>query len=211
METQLQTLVSRLPSLAVCSADLQTAFDLLRDCFAAGGKLLVGGNGGSAADSQHIVGEMMKGFLLPRPIPDQQRSALRSLAKEDLGAVLQGALPAIALGGDLALATAVANDNRGDMVFAQQVYGLGRKEDVLWGISTSGNSRNLVNAFHVAQVKGIPTFALTGQGGGKLATLANVSIRVPATTVVAIQELHLPVYHALCAALEEHFFTRPNP
>jgi D-sedoheptulose 7-phosphate isomerase len=206
MNSVFTQLLQRYPDLQCCKDDIESAFELLKKVFQQEGKALFCGNGGSAADAEHIVGELMKGFLLPRPIPSQQRQRLCELSGEDLGSVLQGALPAIALTGQIALSTAVANDNRGDMGFAQQVYGLARPGDVLVGISTSGNSKNVVNAFHVARLNEVKTIALTGQGGGVLAKIADVCIRVPALTVVEIQELHLPVYHALCASLETEFF-----
>lgn len=205
-EADFSNLLHRYPILASCRADLEAVYGALHECFARGGKLLLCGNGGSAADAEHIASELMKGFLLPRALPVDERKRLHEIAGEDLGSVLQGALPAIALTSQIALSTAVTNDNRGDMAFAQQVYGLGRSGDVLLGISTSGNSQNVVNAFHVARLREVQTVALTGQNGGALAQIADFAIRVPATLVTEIQELHLPIYHALCVALEIAFF-----
>ena len=206
----LDRLVRRYPVLGECRAAIEEVLSGLVTTFEQGGKLLVCGNGGSAADSEHIVGELMKGFLLRRPIPSGQLERLREIAGpavgQELGARLQGTLRAIALTSHGSLATAVCNDTHGEMVFAQQLYGLGQRGDVLLGISTSGNSRNVVNAFHVAKLLDVQTVLLTGRSGGLLAKLADVAIRVPADAVIEIQELHSPVYHALCVALEAHFF-----
>ena len=197
------------PKLAPVLPDVDRALDVIAGSFRGGGKLLLCGNGGSASDCDHIVGELMKAFLRPRPITPALRTALLSQAGDDgtfLADALQGGLPAVSLTGHPALALAIANDIHADIVFAQQVQALGRPGDVVLGISTSGNARNVINAFHTARALGLRTVLLTGSSGGKLAPLADVAIRVPATTVVDIQELHLPVYHALCAALEDLFF-----
>ena len=208
MNEHLKSLVCRYPVLSSCEKEMEAALDLLAAAFADGGKLLLCGNGGSAADCDHIAGELMKSFLLPRPISTAPREALCREGAEGaaLAEALQGGLPCVALTGHTALNFAVANDVRADTVFAQQVVALGRPGDVLCGISTSGNAANVVNAFRAARAFGLRTLALTGQGGGKLAPLADVAVRVPATATVTVQELHLPVYHALCAALEERFF-----
>ena len=181
---------------------------LLISCFEKGGKLLLCGNGGSAADCDHIVGELMKAFLRPRPIPASHHDALSRSGAEGqaLAGVLQGGLPCMALTSSTALNFAIANDVRADVIFAQQVYVLGRPGDVVWGLSTSGNAGNVVNAFLVARSLGLRTLSLTGQSGGRLGSLADVAVRVPAIATPDVQELHLPIYHALCAALEEHFF-----
>jgi D-sedoheptulose 7-phosphate isomerase len=203
-------LSERYPALEACRANIEAAYSALAEVFENGGKLLVCGNGGSAADAEHIVGELMKGFQRLRPIPEPHRQALREIAGdaagEDLAGLLQGALRAVALTSHGSLVTAIANDTRADMIFAQQVYGLGERRDALLGISTSGNARNVVHAFHVARLLGLKTVALTGRSGGKLAPLADIAIRAPADEVYEIQELHLPIYHALCAALEARFF-----
>jgi D-sedoheptulose 7-phosphate isomerase len=208
MDKHLQNVVRRYPALAACAATLPAALDLLVTAFENGGKLLLCGNGGSAADCDHIVGELMKSFLRPRPISAAHRDTLCRSGTEGqtLAGVLQGGLPCVALTGHTALNFAIANDMRADVIFAQQVYALGRPGDVLWGLSTSGNAGNVVTAFRVARVLGVRTLALTGQGGGVLGPLADVVVRVPATATPEVQELHLPIYHALCAALEEHFF-----
>jgi D-sedoheptulose 7-phosphate isomerase len=174
-----------------------------------GNKLLVCGNGGSAADSEHMVAELMKGFLKRRPIPASHVAQLEAADPTDGKAIarrLQGALAAISLVAPVSLTSAIANDIDFDMIFAQQVYGLGRVGDVLLGISTSGNSKNVSNAVVVASALGLKTIVLTGRTGGTLASLAEVSIKVPADDIAEIQELHLPVYHWLSTELEEVFF-----
>jgi D-sedoheptulose 7-phosphate isomerase len=181
--------------------------------WASGHKLLICGNGGSAADSLHIVAELMKGFAYPRPIPAAEAAAITAVAGADasyLNSQLQGTLPAIALVSEVALTTAFSNDVAADLIFAQQVYGYGAPGDTLLAISTSGNSRNVVYATQVARAKGLHTIALTGATGGKLATFADITIPVPETEVYKVQELHLPVYHALCLAAEEEFFGQPS-
>ena len=185
---------------------MRAAFALLRGAFAGGNKLLVCGNGGSAADSEHIVAELMKGFLKRRPIPAGDAAKLDAFGGKELGPRLQGALAAISLPSQMSLLTAVANDGDYDLTFAQQVYGLGRGGDVLLAISTSGKSANVCNAVTVAKAFGLKSIALTGKTGGDLASLADVAIKVPSDNVAEIQELHLPVYHWLSTELEAAFF-----
>jgi D-sedoheptulose 7-phosphate isomerase len=208
-------LVRRLPILIPCQASLEAAIELVANALRQGGKVLVCGNGGSAADSEHLVADLMKGFMHPRPIPESDRARLREIAGErgdEISAHLQGAFASIALVSQGALTTAIANDVRFDMVFAQQVHGLGRPGDVLLAISTTGNSPSVVNAAHVARLRGMGVVALTGRDGGEVAALADIAIRVPADRVFEIQELHLPVYHALALALEQLFFgDAPGP
>jgi phosphoheptose isomerase len=202
-------LVTRYPVLGSCWKDIVTATDTLRRVFGAGKKLLVCGNGGSAADSEHIVGELMKGFLKKRPIDEAVQASLEAVAPGEggeIGRCLQGALPAIALTSQISLSSAISNDTDATMVFAQQIYALGEPGDAVLGISTSGNSRNVVNALIVARALGLHTIALTGRSGGRLNSCVDIVIRVPADGVAEIQELHLPVYHALCIELEESFF-----
>ena len=209
VKARLDQLVERYPSLAVCRTDIQKAYEVLVACYGQGGKLLIAGNGGSAADAEHIVGELMKGFVKPRKAGAEYAAKLKA-AHPELGAVLaenlQGALPAIALDGHLALSTAYMNDCEPLLCFAQQVNGYGRAGDVFLGISTSGNSRNVLYAATVAKAKGMPVIGLTGQKDSKLAQMADVCIRVPETETFMIQELHLPVYHCLCLMLEEKMF-----
>lgn len=200
--------------LAPCRLEIDAAFTLLRDAVTAGGKILTCGNGGSAADAEHIVGELMKGFTLKRPLTAAQVAALVAVCPENgarIAADLQRAIPAVSLVSQTALITAIANDNDPNLIFAQQVLGLGRPGDVLIAVSTSGNSGNVIAAAQVARAFGLKVVALTGAGGGALAPLADVAIRVPATRVPAIQELHLPVYHELCARLEEALFAPAAP
>ena len=204
-----ERLLSRYPALVVCTVDLKAAFNLLRECFANGGKLLVCGNGGSAADAEHIVGELMKGFLLKRSLSAAQRAAFIEIFPEHgtyLADHLQHGLPAIALTGHPSLATAFANDVAPDMIFAQQVFAYAAPKDVLLGLSTSGHSRNVINAFRVAKVLGITVLGLTGEDGGTMRGLCDVLVRVPARDTAEVQEYHLPVYHAWCSMLEVEFF-----
>jgi D-sedoheptulose 7-phosphate isomerase len=188
---------------------LRSALDLLVTAYQNGNKLLVCGNGGSAADSEHLVAELMKGFLKRRPISSPHSTQLGVAGGKDGQAIaqrLQGALAAISLAAPVSLTSAIANDIDFEMIFAQQVYGLGRPSDILLGISTSGNSKNVMNATITAKAFGLKTIVLTGRSGGALAPLADVSITVPADDIVEIQELHLPVYHWLSTELEEIFF-----
>ena len=167
------------------------------------------GNGGSASDALHIVGELMKSFVLPRRLDEAACQAIKAVSGEDgdlLCQNLQGALPAIALVNETSLTTAYSNDVAPDMIFAQQVFGYGNAGDVLLGISTSGNSRNVVLAAKVARAKGVGVISLTGETGGALRALSDVTVAVPERETYRVQELHLPVYHALCLILEEEFF-----
>lgn len=209
MEDQLNILIERYPKLAVCREDLQKAYELLEAAYQQGRKLLVCGNGGSASDSEHIVGELMKEFKLKRKVYSDHAAALKAIDPE-LGQVLadnlQGALPAISLTGHSSLQTAFMNDAVPELVFAQQVNGYGKPGDVLLGISTSGNSKNVLYAAVNAKAKGLKVIGLTGCKENKLMKYADVCIRVPETETYKIQELHLPVYHCLCLMLEEKFF-----
>lgn len=210
MKKGLSLLFERYPVLRPCEKELVAALDLLVKAYQDGNKLLVCGNGGSAADSEHIVAELMKGFLKRRPISAAHTAQLGAADKAEGKAIarrLQGALAAISLAAPVSLTSAIANDIDFEMIFAQQVYGLGRPGDVLLGISTSGNSMNVSNAVIVAKALGLRTIVLTGRSGGALAPLADVPIKVPADGIAEIQELHLPVYHWLSTELEETFFT----
>lgn len=207
--TQLELLIDRYPALAVCRDDIWKAFTLLKETYEKHGQLLVCGNGGSGADSEHIVGELMKEFALCRPLGEEEKKRLCEVSEEHgelLGKYLQGSLPAIPLTGNIALSTAFANDAMPELVFAQQVYGYGRENSALLGISTSGNSQNVIYALEVAKAKKMVTVGLTGEGGGKMKELCDVCICVPAKMTYQIQELHLPVYHTLCLMIEEEFF-----
>ena len=206
---ELETALGNHPGLETCREDIKAAYGLLIDTVRSGGKIMTCGNGGSASDSGHIVGELMKGFKSRRPLSQEQRDALcRAFPYEGPAFAdhLQQAIPAIALTDQTAISTAFANDVDPHMVFAQQVLGYGRAGDSLIGLSTSGNSGNVVNACKVAKAFGIKTIALTGEGGGILAGLCDVTVRVPAMETYRVQEYHLPVYHALCAMLEAELY-----
>jgi D-sedoheptulose 7-phosphate isomerase len=183
-------------------------FLLLKECYLGGGKVLVCGNGGSAADSEHIIGELMKGFILKRRIKQEDRDRIKTMFPEDwqyLSENLQGALPAISLVSQSALAYAYINDVAPDMVFAQQLYGYAKEGDVLIGLSTSGNSKNVVNAIKVAKAFGVKTVGMTGDNGGIMKGICEITIQAPEHETYKIQELHLPVYHALCAMIESGY------
>ena len=209
-------LIERYPQLKMCREDLNNAVKTLCESFHGGHKLLICGNGGSAADSQHIVGELMKGFLLPRSIVDFDYELYKQLLTNYPDEVdyftknLQCALPAISLVGETALMTAFANDQSSELIFAQQVLGLGNAGDVLLAITTSGNSINVLHAVKIAKLKGLKTIALTGRNGGKIKSLADISICAPADSAYTIQEFHLPIYHMLCIAAESEFFSNNN-
>lgn len=209
MEEQLNLLIERYPKLMVCKEDIKKAYELLEMAYSNGRKLLVCGNGGSASDSEHIVGELMKEFKLKRKVFNDHAAALKDIDAE-LGQVLadnlQGALPAISLTGHSSLQTAYMNDAVPELVFAQQVNGYGKPGDVFLGISTSGNSKNVLYAAVNAKAKGLKVIGLTGAKENKLMKYADVCIRVPETETYKIQEYHLPVYHCLCLMLEDKFF-----
>lgn len=211
MNNQLEILITRYPLLAECADSIQKAYEVLEECFDTGHKLLIAGNGGSCADSEHIVGELMKGFKLPRACSREFAEKLKAVDSErgsELADKLQGGLPSIALTDHSALNTAYINDvpDGGLLTYAQQVYGYGKAGDVLLGISTSGNSKNIMYATVAARAMGIKVIGLTGAKGGGLAKVADIAIKVPETETYMIQELHLPVYHCLCLMLEEKFF-----
>jgi len=194
VRAHLERLIERYPVLSNCKRDILNAFFIMRGAFKKGRKLLLCGNGGSAADCGHIAGELMKGFLLKRE------------SESKTGQPLQGALPAIDLTQHNALSTAFGNDVDHALVYAQQVYGYGKSGDVLLCISTSGEAKNVIVAASTARVMNIPVISLTGAGGGKLSEISDITVRVPADSTPEIQELHLPAYHCLCAMLEEEFF-----
>jgi phosphoheptose isomerase len=209
MHLTLEKLKQDYPDLEPCIADIEAAYTLLRDTYRGGGKVLICGNGGSAADSGHIVGELMKGFESKRPITEKMRQKLLQIDLKTgtyLADHLQGALPTISLSEHTALIAAIGNDVAADMIFAQQVFGMGQAGDVLIGISTSGNSSNVLYAFRVAQALEIYTIGLTGEPGGDMRGVCDVTICVPYQHTAIVQERHLPVYHALCRMLEQEFF-----
>lgn len=209
MNPTFSALCRNYPDLAPCRADIETAYSMMENSFAGGNKLLVCGNGGSASDSEHLVGELMKGFILKRALSEETRARFAAKFGEKgaaLAAQLEGALPAIALTGHNSLSTAVANDGAPDAMFAQQVWGYGQSGDVLLAITTSGNSVNVLNALRVAKVKGLKTIGLTGASGGAMKALCDVTICVQCDVTHEIQERHLPIYHAWAIALETRFF-----
>lgn len=202
-------LCERYPKLESCRDDIVKAYEIMKEAYEKDHKLLIAGNGGSAADSEHIAGELMKRFKTPRPCPPEFADKLKSIDPErgeNLAKNLERGLMAIPLVAHEALTTAYINDVDGLGVFAQQLYGFGREGDVFLGISTSGNSKNVISATVVARALGIKVIGLTGAAGGELAKVADVTIKVPETETYMIQELHLPVYHCLCLMLEDRFF-----
>lgn len=202
-------LIERYPNLLSCKDNIEKSVEIMISSYRNGGKLLICGNGGSAADSEHIVGELMKGFILPRKMNSKMYDSLKNSCEEDANYLyenLQLGLPAISLVSHTALYTAFANDQAPDLCFAQQVLGYGKKEDVLLGISTSGNSKNVVYAVEVAKTLGLKTISLTGKKDSKLSRISDLTIKASSTVTFQIQELHLPIYHAMCLALENEFF-----
>jgi D-sedoheptulose 7-phosphate isomerase len=200
------------PALGQCKKDVVRAFEILVTCYASNGKALVCGNGGSAADADHIVGELMNKFAIKRPLTPVETDAIKSSAvpeadRDFLLRHLQRQLPAISLSAHSPLVTAISNDEHADMIFAQQVFGYGKQGDVLLALSTSGNSQNIVMAVIVAKIFGLKTICLTGTSGGKIKDLkCDVCIRVPEEVTYKVQQLHQPVYHSLCAMVEAEMF-----
>lgn len=209
LNKHIKLLINRYPVLDVCKNEIIETYLLLEECYSNGGKLLVAGNGGSAADAEHIVGELMKAFKLPRFLSDDLKNRLKK-EDEELGTILannlQEALPAIALDGHFALSTAYMNDCEPLLCFAQQVNGFGNKNDIFLGISTSGNSKNILFASICAKAKGMKVIGLTGEKDSKLSEIADICIKAPSKETYMIQEYHLPIYHCLCLMLEDKFF-----
>ena len=209
LEDIVQNLIQRYPPLKTCKESVRNAGEVLVECYQNEGKLLVCGNGGSASDSDHIVGELMKSFSKKRPVTAEfEKNLLESSGERGaiLASKLERGLAAISLNAHGGLISAISNDIGGDFIFAQQVLGYGRKNDVLLAISTSGNSVNVLDACITAKALGIKVIGLLGESGGKIKSLCDVAICVPATSTAAIQEYHLPIYHALCIMVEETFF-----
>ena len=202
MNRYIQDLVGRYPALEECSGDIELTFQIMKACYESGGRVYLCGNGGSAADAEHWTGELMKAFEKSRPVSPDDREKL----PQDIADRLQGSLPTIPLTGFTSLASAYANDADSKYVFAQLVWGLGKPGDVLIGLTTSGNSENILLAFRTAKAIGLKTIALTGRSGGKANSIADVCIRVPADITHIIQEYHEPVYHCLSQMLEDSFF-----
>lgn len=209
LEKHIKLLISRYPKLECMKQKIIDAYLIMEECYKNGGKLLIAGNGGSATDSEHIAGELMKQFKMPRPVSAEFAEKLIKIDPErgsKLAKNLEGSLIAIPLVAHEALTTAYINDVDGFGVFAQQLFGYGKKGDVFLGISTSGNSKNIINATVVARAAGIKIIGLTGTKGGELARVADVAIKVPEAETYMIQELHLPIYHCWCLMLEDKFF-----
>ncbi|MGI6567501.1 MAG: SIS domain-containing protein [Firmicutes bacterium] len=205
----LEDLLTRRQDLAPLAESIWSAYTVTEAAYASGKKLLLCGNGGSASDAEHIAGELLKGFLKRRPLDTALKQRIAEIGGaegERIAGMLQQGIPAIPLVSQAAIGTAVINDIHGDMIFAQQVNALGQEGDVLWGLSTSGNSQNVVAAAIVAKARGMKVVAFTGEGGGALKAYADVLLNVPYSETYLVQEAHLPVYHALCAMLEERFF-----
>lgn len=201
----MKNLLKKYPQLIPCENDINLVVEKICGAYQNNNKLLVCGNGGSAADAEHIVGELMKGFMCKRELPENEKQKLIDVGGEDgekLAHLLQIPLPAISLVTSVSLATAFANDVAPELIFAQQVYGLGNENDILLGISTSGNAENVAYAMIAAKAKGLITIGLTGKDGGKLKDLCDISIIVPENSTPDIQELHLPIYHYICKTVE---------
>lgn len=209
VEHYFNDLFEQYPALKPCQNDIVSAFSVLVTCYKNKAKLLICGNGGSAADSEHMVGELMKEFCVKRPAPASMATKLKSIESKNSEFIfsgLQQALPAISLVSQISLFTAYTNDVDVSMVFAQQVYGYAQPHDVLFAMSTSGNSPNVCNAAHVARALDMPVIGLTGNNKGDLSQFCTVLIAAPSSYTYCIQEYHLPIYHTLCLALEEEFF-----
>ena len=209
LEKHIDLLIERYPILEKCRQEIIDAYLVMEECYEGDHKLLIAGNGGSAADSEHIAGELMKRFKTQRSVTPEMREkliAVDPIRGEELSRNLERGLMAIRLVAHEALSTAYINDVDGLGVFAQQLFGFGRPGDVFLGISTSGSSKNVMSATVVARALGIKVIGLTGKSGGELATVADVCVRVPQTETYMIQELHLPVYHCWCLMLEDSFW-----
>lgn len=209
IQKHIEVLIERYPVLESVRQEIMDAYFVMEECYTHDGKLLIAGNGGSAADSEHIAGELMKRFKIPRPVKPEFAEKLIEIDPvrgKLLSKNLEQSLMAIPLVAHEALSTAYINDVDGLGVFAQQLFGFGRQGDVFLGISTSGNSRNVMNAAIVARALGIKVIGLTGADGGELARAADVAVRVPEKETYMVQELHLPVYHCWCMMLEDKFF-----
>lgn len=203
-----EALLEKYPALAGCIDEIRAAGEAILALYRRSGKLLVCGNGGSGADSEHIVGELMKEFYIRRPLKQEEQDRLKQIdpAGEKLAMHLQGALPAITLTSNIALSTAYANDAEPDLVFAQQVWGYGRPGDVLLAISTSGSSKNVYYAIVAAKARGMEVIGLTGSRAGTMDKLCGICIKAPSAVTYEVQEYHLPIYHALCRYVEAEMF-----
>ena len=209
--SNLELLIRRYPDLRPCRGAIVDAYHILADCYDHGGCVFTCGNGGSAADAEHMAGELLKGFICKRPLSDEDRSALIRQDADDgayLAERLQYGLRALCLMSQLSISTAVGNDQGGDLGPAQQLFSLGQPGDVLVAFSTSGNAKNVAYACHVAKYRGLKTIGMTGSGGGRLAELADVCIKAPSSQTYVVQEYHLPIYHCLCILIEARYFKK---
>lgn len=199
---EIARLLLRKPELASCENDIRNAANKLVSCFREGSKVLLCGNGGSCADCEHISGELVKSFSRPRPLPDELKAKLG----QELASELHGGLPALSLPSMISFHTAFNNDDNPDFAFAQQVVAFGRPGDLLFCISTSGNSANVVHAANTAKAMNLEVISLTGESGGQLGTISDCSIKAPEIETARVQELHLPIYHSICQFIEETLF-----
>lgn len=209
----LNRLFERFPKLNNCEREINNSIKMIVDCYKNNGKILICGNGGSASDSLHIVGELMKSFVLPRKLKNEYQEKIKEIFPENSDYFiknLQGTLPAISLVSETALITAYSNDNNADLCFAQQVLGYGNNNDILLAISTSGNSKNVIYASQIAKIKNMKVISLTGRNGGKLKEFSDININVEEQETFIIQEYHLPIYHVLCLAVENEMFGDDN-
>ncbi|SKC34998.1 D-sedoheptulose 7-phosphate isomerase [[Eubacterium] yurii] len=205
----IDNLIERYPTLDICKQDILLSVEMLINCYQNKNKLLICGNGGSASDSQHIAGELMKSFRLKRKIPIEIQEQIEDKFPQNSQYYIENLeepLTAISLVGETSLITAYSNDKAPDLIFAQQVYGLSNAGDILLAISTSGNSKNVLYACEIAQIKDMKIIGLTGQSGGKMSNICDILIKTPEIETYKIQEYHLPIYHTICLALEEEFF-----
>ncbi|MCL4415187.1 MAG: SIS domain-containing protein [Actinobacteria bacterium] len=213
MKKYLSNLIQKYPEIEECAADINLAIELMRSSINSKGKVLTCGNGGSASDAEHIVGELMKGFMHPRNLESKEIESIMQLYHETGSEIvknLQKPIPAISLTSNMSFITAYSNDVNPEYIFAQQVYGLGNKGDVLLCLSTSGNSKNVINAAMVAKVKGVNIIGFTGKNGGILKEYADVPIKAPSLITPEIQEYHIAIYHTICAQIEEDIFHKNN-
>lgn len=209
----LERLFKRFPKLNSCEEEIINSVEMIVNCYKNNGKLLICGNGGSASDSLHIVGELMKSFVLPRKLKNEYQEKIAEMFPENAEYFiknLQGTLSAISLVSETALTTAYSNDNSADLSFAQQVLGYGNKNDILIAISTSGNSKNVIYASQIAKIKDMKVISLTGKNGGELKEYSDININVEEKETFIIQEYHLPIYHTLCLAVENEIFGDDN-
>ena len=205
----IENLIMRFPKLSNCKEEIENSILEIVDCYKNNGKLLICGNGGSASDSLHMVGELMKSFVLPRKLENKYIDKIKNIFPQEAEyfiSNLQSSLPAIALVSEISLITAYSNDNNSELVFAQQVLGYGNEEDILIAISTSGNSKNVIYASQISKIKGMKVISFTGKFGGKLKEISDININVEEEETYIIQEYHLPIYHTICLGVEKEMF-----